>query len=306
MTDPRRRQLANSVLARYMESINGLDLPTSKPAAFSGSGWKPFTAFMGTPAVVTKASSDLYRPGGMFHTGNLVKDMESRAWFTAAMTAQLLGATAVRSFGAMKALSLLSAGGLGPAVAQAIAYKQDHETQAEQHTQQELNMLLTAMGRLANGQGKPDELAEDLFKVGAVFATGSVPMRFVGPSDMMGSFAGSVDKSALNYMDDSFAKKGGLAGTIASAAEFAPLLGAPVSMGRRGYNFATRNYSPIGGPLDGKLAALASRETSPLWFVRSLSPMVPPSVQYLKEQELKKQGSGGADKHVQKPHIGGR
>ena len=144
LSHPDDMELPNSVIGRYLEGHNGMDLPTSKPALLAGKGSKAFGMYMSTPAIVTKAVSDLYRPGGLFHTGNRLKDLRGQAHVAAALSGQLLGANLVRSSALLKALSLLSAGAIVPGVGAGAAWAQNHKSNGEIQNTQQFELLRAA------------------------------------------------------------------------------------------------------------------------------------------------------------------
>lgn len=270
LSDEEAKLLANSVLGRHLEGVNGMDLPTSKPAAFHSEAVKPFTMFMSTPAVVAKSVVDLYRPGGMLHTGNFKLDTQGKALVSAALAAQFASSSAVRSSALAKAISIFSAGGWLPGITQGLAAAQEYDSQSEVANKQQQELLQAATMRLVNGESNPEDWATDVIKLAGVGVTGAVPMKVIGSGDVIGSMAGKIDERALGFPGD-VRQKPGLEGTIKEASKVIPALGPWVNLG-----LGVRDYlSPDRKYLNGRLAALFTRGESPIPYFNQISPMVP-------------------------------
>lgn len=288
LSDPDAKLLANSVLGRHLEGINGMDLPTSKPAAFYIDAAKPFTMYMATPAIVAKSVTDLYRPGGMLHTGNPKLDMQGRIAVTAALATQFAGSNMVRSSALAKALSLLSAGGWAPAVTQGLAYAQDYSSGSEVTNKQQQELMAAAVTRLVNGESDPEEWASDVIKLAGAGVTGSVPLKVIGSSGVIGSLGGKIDERVMGLPGE-VRQQPGIEGAIRSASQIIPALGPWVNLG-----FGVRDYlHPDRQYLNGGLAALFTRGVSPLPYFNQLSPIVPDVKSYmeLKKKEAEKFGN---------------
>lgn len=280
LSDEEGKLLANSVLGRHLETVNGMELPTSKPAAFYGENSKPFTMFMSTPAVITKSAVDLYRPGGMLHTGNAWVDHRGKALVTAALASQFAASNAVRSSALAKAVSLFTAGGWLPAATQAKAALAGNANQSEIANQQQQELLQAATMRLISGEADAQKWADDVIALAGVGITGAVPMKVVGTGDVIGSMAGSIDERVLGYPTEVRTPPGYI-GAIKQAAKVMPAIGpvASTAFNIRDYLDPDRKY------VNGKLAALFTRDESPLKMMNQYSPFLSGYKSYLQQKE---------------------
>lgn len=272
LSHPDDMELANSVIGRYLEGHNGMDLPTSKPAMLAGKGSKAFGMYMSTPAIVTKAVSDLYRPGGLFHTGNRLKDLRGQAHVAAALSGQLLGANLVRSSALLKALSLLSAGAIVPGVSAGAAWAQNHKSNGEIQNTQQFELLRAAANRLANaGDGDLKRVAEDFVDLAVINFTGSIPLKLTDAASNIADLAGSIDRRAMNFQTGKPSSDDGMLGRLESLGQLTPFLSAPVSIAKR----MTQALDASRLPADGRWLSLMMRDVSPFPFIRENSPWVP-------------------------------
>lgn len=297
MSDPRVRRLSSSVSARYAEGINGLDMATSKPSIFAAMpNSKLFVTFLSTPMIVTKTVGDLYRPGGMFHTGNKAADLRARAAVTAALAGQYIGANAVRGSAILKAVSLLSAGALLPAAAQLQGVATGYKSNAEQQNKAQQTLLKAAVQRLVTGKDSPERFVNDLVALTGTGITGSLPVKMVGPGDFVGSLAGSVDKR-LGYRDGAGMQSGGLWQGVRDAAALAAPVSVPLGIAEK----MAKHFDPNVRNLNGDAYSLFMRG-GPLPYFSGSSFLLPKGAvekKMIREPERVKSG-GSKEKIISK------
>lgn len=299
LADDEARLLANSVLGRHLEGVNGMDMPTSKPAALQSDVAKPVTMYMGTPAVITKSVVDLYRPGGMLHTGDFKLDTQGKALVSAALASQFAASSAVRSSALAKALAILSAGGWVPAATQGLAAAQGYDSGSEVTNKQQQELLQAATMRLVSGESSAEDWATDVITLAGTGVAGAVPMKIVGPGDVIGSLAGSIDERAMNFPTE-VREKPGLAGAARKAAGLVPAVGPWVSIGSniQDYLNPDRQY------LNGRLAALFTRGESPLPYLNQISPIVPGIKSYFEKLKKEDPKFGGVETRATSKKVG--
>lgn len=303
LSNKRLKTLGNSVVARYMEGINGLDLPTSKPAAFHSGVAKPFTAFMGTPAIVTKSVTDLYRKGGMLHTGNFVKDNMAKAAVTGALVSQLATSNAIRANGILKAIAILSAGGYAPGLLVGKEALQGYESRGEASNAQMNQMTAAAVQRLMDS-GNDDQFVSDLLKITGMGVTGAIPMKLASHGDIAGSFAKSIDQRVMG-VNPGGAGNASVMQKAADMADMVPVLGVPVSLASRYTDF-------MSGALNGEFVnsgaprLAISRDYSPSTMLRNVSPLFPDVKERLKIKSPWDVGWGGTETKKISDKIGGK